>query len=331
MFSYRLPDFKYPVYSVNFNPNSKTLYNQFGNIEIEEIDNLIKSNSFIILDFNRDHPNFILGKTNITEAFDYFSNNGLKNIFYLTSENIPNNSSIRFFPCWLYQKSKEYSTIDMNIKADRNYPLSCLNRFPSPHRIYIFYHLLQKKYFPSCLTSFLGLTNPYNNFTEIGEYNEMYFEVPNEIKLYYQKTKFSKKLNEDKYYWTNDHNPNHAAYLDSYLNLITESTYYHSFFTEKTAKALAGEQLFILAGGKSSIENLKSLGFECFSTINYEYDDIDNWLKRMDSILNLLDNIFLNIKDIFWIYSKERQYNREYFLSGNFRRKCLQQVQDLLK
>jgi len=331
MFSYRLPDFKYPVYSVNFNPNSKTLYNQSGSNTLDEIENLIKSNNFIILDFNRDHPNFILGNTSITEVFNYFSNNGLKNIFYLTSENIPNHEYIRFFPSWLYQKSREYSTIDMNIKTDRTYSLSCLNRFPSPHRIYIFYHLLQKKYFPLCLTSFLGLTNPYNNFNEIGEFNDIYSEIPNEIKSYYQKTKFTKKLAEDTYYWTNDHNPIHSAYNDSYLNLITESTYYHSFFTEKTAKALTGEQLFILAGGQSSITNLKSLGFECFEKINYIYDDVENWIKRMDSILNLLDNIFFNIQDLYWIYSKERKYNREYFLSDNFRRKCLQQVKDLLK
>lgn len=330
MTNYRLPDFIYPTYSVNFDPISQQLYSQSRSFQTDFFENQLSKNEFIILDFNRDHANFTLGPTTVIDAYQHFTTKGYNNIIYFTSENL-DIENIYFFPNWLYCKSKDYSQLNVVGANKRNYLLSCLNRFPSPHRIYFYYHLLHKSYYKDCLTSFLGLVNPYNNYMEIGEYNPLYGSVPNYVKDFYVKTKFQKKLECDLIPWPNDHNPNHSAYTDAYMNVITESTYYHSFFTEKTAKSLATEQLFMLVGGPKSILNLKSLGFEIFDSINHSYDCIDDMIQRVDTIVDNLDNVYYNIEELYWQYSKERIYNSKYFLSDNFRNKCLDPIKNLLK
>jgi len=330
MSNYRLPDFIYPTYSVNFDPNEKRLYSQHSILNCNFLEQILDSNEFVILDFNRDHSNFLFGPTTVIDAYNYFTSQGHNNIIYLSSEKI-DIDRIYFFPTWLYCKSKDYSKIQITFASDRSYKLSCLNRFPSPHRIYFFYKLLQQPFFNECLTSFFGLVNPYNNLIEIGEYNPIYSEVPDYIKQFYEKTKFQKKLTNDLLSIEKLHDPSHPAYSDSYLNIITESTHYHSFFTEKTAKSLIAEQLFIILGGRDSISNLKSLGFECFDSINDEYDSINNMIDRADKIIDIINNIYYNVETIYWQYEKERIHNREYFLSDEFRNKCLDPVENLLK
>lgn len=330
MNNYRLPNFTYPVYSVNFDPKSQQLYSQSRIFHPDFFEKQLSENEFVILDFNRDHANFTLGPTTVIDAYHHFQSKGYHNIIYLTSEKL-DIENVYFFPNWLYCKSTDYSEINIVLTNKRNHLLSCLNRFPSPHRIYFYYKFLHKSYYNDCLTSFLGLVNPYNNYVEIGEFNPIYSSVPNYVKDFYEKTKFQKKLESDHIPWPNDHNPNHAAYADSYMNVITESTYYYSFFTEKTAKSLASEQLFMLIGGSKSILNLKFLGFEIFDSINNSYDLIEDMIERVDHVVDIIDSIYYNIEDLFWQYSKERIYNREYFLSNDFRNKCLDPIKHLLK
>lgn len=330
MSNYRLPDFIYPTYSVNFNPIQKQLYSQHITLDLHNLEQLLNSNEFIILDFNRDHSNFLFGPTTVLDAYNYFTSKGYNNIIYLTSEQV-DNDLIYFFPNWLYCKSKDYSKIQIDLSSARSYKLSCLNRFPSPHRIYFYYNFIHRPYFNECLTSFLGLVNPYNRLIEIGEYNPIYNEVPDYVKQFYEKTKFQKTLQGNTMSMEELHDPTHPAYADSYLNIITESTYYHSFYTEKTAKSLATEQMFMILGGRNSISNLKSLGLECFDLINKDYDNIEDMISRTDKIIDIIDNIYYNIETIFWQYQRERIYNREYFLSDRFRNKCLDPVKNLLK
>lgn len=330
MSNYKLPNFIYPVYSVNFNPNSKKLYSQHALLDEEALEEKLLSNEFVILDFNRDHSNFVFGKTSLLDAYEHFYSKGYTNIIYLSSEQI-DKEHVYFFPNWLYCKSKEYEDIDIHLSSTRQYKLSSLNRFPSPHRIYFYYKLLHRPYYKECLTSFLGLVNPYNNYADVGEYNPIYKEVPEYVKQFYEKNRYQKKLDSDLVAWPNDHNPNNPAYINSYMNVITESTYYYSFFTEKTAKALVAEQLFMLVGGCNSIRNLRSLGFECFNLLNDEYDKIPDMLERVNCIMNIIDNVYANIEELYYQFTEERVYNRIYFLSAEFRNKCLKPVRDLLK
>lgn len=330
MSNYKLPDFIYPTYSVNFDPVSQSLYSQHNTLDLNYLEKTLNSNEYVILDFNRDHSNFLYGPTTVLDAYQYFSGRGYKNIIYLTCEKV-DQDLIYFFPSWLYCKSLQYKNIHLDLQFNRHQKLSCLNRFPSPHRIYFYYKLIHLPYFEECLTSFLGLLNPYNNLIEIGEYNPIYNEVPDYVKQFYEKTKFQRKLCEDMISIEKLHDPNHPAYTDCYMNIITESTYYHSFYTEKTAKSLVTEQLFMILGGSNSISNLKTLGIECFDLINIDYDTVHKFVDRADIIIDIVDKIYYNIEDLFWKYQQERQYNRRYFLSEDFRNKCLSPIRGLLK
>jgi hypothetical protein len=166
----------------------------------------------------------------------------------------------------------------------------------------------------------------------VGAYNEIYKDIPENIKEFFESTKYSKMTESNIQDWNELHDPNYAAFTDTYLNIITESTYFHSFYTEKTAKPLVSEQLFVMVGGSKSISNLKELGFNCFDPlIDSGYDSIENWIERVDCVLKVLDTIYFDNEDIYFHYQKERKYNKEYFLSDSFRNKCLDQVRDLLK
>lgn len=333
MNNYKLPDFIFPTLSINYNPKSKEIYNQYGkNVSLDQIKTLCDHNAFLILDLNRDHSNFLYGQTSAIDVYRFFTKLGINNIIFLTSESINDKPNIIFFPNWLYLKSLQYSQINLDTKNNRTYKLSCLNRFPSPHRVYFLYHLISKNYFDKCLTSFLGFKNPYNALNDIGEFNSIYDDLPIEIKQYFKQNKFTKQLGDDVLNIVSLHDPTHPAYTDSYLNVITESTYYNSFYTEKTAKALFGQQLFIMIGGANSIANLIDLGFQYFDpVISSSYDRISCWKQRIDCAVNLIDSIFDNIEEIYFHFEKEIKFNAEYFVSQSFRNKCLEPISHLLK
>jgi hypothetical protein len=73
------------------------------------------------------------------------------------------------------------------------------------------------------------------------------------------------------------------VYNQCYYSIIAETCAYpdFSFYTEKTAKAIAGKRLFVFFAGKHYLKNLKKLGFKTFdSIIDESYDQIDDDEER---------------------------------------------------
>jgi len=79
-------------------------------------------------------------------------------------------------------------------------------------------------------------------------------------------------------------------YDQSFAQLISESTVYCTFFTEKTTNALAKGKPFLVCGPAGYHENLRKFGFELYDEIfNYSFDSEPDQTKRFEKcIANLL-------------------------------------------
>ena len=73
-------------------------------------------------------------------------------------------------------------------------------------------------------------------------------------------------------------------YNQSYYSIVAETTAkysFFSFFTEKTAKPIVAQRLFIMFAAKNYLKNLRKLGFQTFDgIIDESYDQIDDNTQR---------------------------------------------------
>lgn len=72
-------------------------------------------------------------------------------------------------------------------------------------------------------------------------------------------------------------------YKQSMYSLVCETRYAndYSFFTEKIAKPIVGQRLFIVISGQHYLKNLRALGFKTFgSIIDESYDDVEDNEQR---------------------------------------------------
>lgn len=65
-----------------------------------------------------------------------------------------------------------------------------------------------------------------------------------------------------------------------------------SFFTEKVAKPMLAQRLFVVASGQYYLRNLRKLGFRTFDgIIDESYDEIEDCYQRIHQVCKLVDDI----------------------------------------
>ena len=90
------------------------------------------------------------------------------------------------------------------------------------------------------------------------------------------------------------YNFNKRAALDSYFSIVSETHYADDqqtcFISEKTFKAIANRQPFIILGNRNSLTHLKNLGYKTFdSIIDESYDELES-IHRMNAIIQEIRN-----------------------------------------
>lgn len=100
--------------------------------------------------------------------------------------------------------------------------------------------------------------------------------------------------------------------------------------TEKILKPIACGHPFILIGSPGSLEYLRSYGFKTFSgLINEDYDQIQNPVRRLDAIVNLMKDITSMSENdkinLFQQMSCVAKQNQEIFFSDNFQNYIIQE------
>ena len=105
--------------------------------------------------------------------------------------------------------------------------------------------------------------------------------------------------------------------LESWIQIISETYFYDEyetlFLSEKTFKAIASSQPFIILGNKGSLKELKKLGYKTFDKWwDESYDELSD-CDRMNAIIEVLKDIDKIEDKISWFKSMKEviDYNKE--------------------
>lgn len=317
--------FKVPYYH---NPKNIIFNNDFS-INYEFFEKLTPSSPVVI--------NLSLDPYNVKEINELLKLQGINTdkIIFLTSnydlDSTYNN--IIFYPSWLISSGRLLKKLPINTK--RNNKVSCLNRIAKCHRFYLFYLLKEKKYFNELIYTLQGMSSYDNNLTwdngQIVGFDHLPPKIKSELKKLNLNVTTVQTSDPDKA--ANDHSVDHIAYTDSYMNIITETSYNLAtpFFSEKTIKPLASGQLFLMAGDQNSINSLRALGFETFDHAfdNHKYDNFFTYKQRIDFMVELVDSVYENIESIYFDNIQAITHNQDYALSDRFRNRFFKPLLDL--
>jgi hypothetical protein len=120
----------------------------------------------------------------------------------------------------------------------------------------------------------------------------------------------------------------YLIYNQSWFSVITETNVDYNFFTEKTAKALLAQRMFVVLGAPNLLSELRAMGFETFGDVLDEsYDTVcDNttrWSLAIDQITHICK------QDPLLLYQKilpVLQHNQQHLLKQDMIKQAQQQM-----
>jgi hypothetical protein len=112
----------------------------------------------------------------------------------------------------------------------------------------------------------------------------------------------------------------YKIYNQTWYSVICETWPDRIFYTEKLAKPLIGQRLFVLIGAQHMLKHLRNFGFKTFGTvIDESYDDIEENELRWQMAWNQIEN--LSNQDPKSIYEKIQStvdHNYKLIMSQNW-------------
>lgn len=217
-------------------------------------------------------------------------NFNVKSFYFVSEYQVPQqhfqNLTIVMFPVW-YFSSRMYNLDKVISVTDKTHPFSCLNRAPSYHRLLFYYYLKQENLLSKFIYSFYGKC-PYNNVTIDPLVYDFDLERIPDAQLRDVAAACFKDfpiVAADEPLAINDHTTDHPAYNKAWCNVVTETSYYLPFTSEKIWKPIASKQLFLIIGPPGINSYLESLGFYTFSSFN------DNLLSHKKRILSVVREV----------------------------------------
>lgn len=277
--------------------------------DYEEIEQL-KQYRFVIINCSTEH----WGEDFVPWFNQLIKPTGLK--YIIISSNPADHliePNIIFYPYYYYGSIEVNRQTPLDeIKLERNYLLSSLNRVPRPHRILTYLTFNKKPYFDKCLFSL------HAPFDEYSDPNALKLDADTLTEWDLLKDSLPKQRRVDL-------SSRDDAYTDSYINLITESNVAPGvYITEKTWKPVSVGQLFLLMGSPNSIAFLKDCGVDVYEDyIDHKYYDNEMVAEtRVQKIFNLADSLVS--KDLHKIYQEtqaRREKNIENYFNGSFNNK----------
>jgi hypothetical protein len=94
-----------------------------------------------------------------------------------------------------------------------------------------------------------------------------------------------------------------TAHLDSYFEIVVETNFYSDtiFHSEKTFKAIAWLQPFVMCAEHHSVQTLRDFGYDVFDDIiDHSYDNIKDHPQRMTALFDEIQRL-CGISDVEWI------------------------------
>jgi hypothetical protein len=212
-----------------------------------------------------------------------------------------------FYPYWYQDSIRRFSK--QPITDVKIYKLSCLNGNPRPHRILNYFRLTDTNYSNTLIsihTEDRTITKTDDDWLLDSTILEQWLQLAPQLK---NRTESCTQL------------PDNPAYLDTYVNLVTETTVIDRLFiTEKTWKPIASGQLFLILGNPGTIQFLRDQGVDTFDDyINHSYDLEANPATKLDLLYKSLDQLMIsNLEDIYKQTRQRRLENASRFFAGTF-------------
>lgn len=209
----------------------------------------------------------------------------------------------------------------VNKQQPKRYIFSCLNNIAKAHRTVTLYNLFCDVNFRKCLVSLSD------------DYDLMYREKINKLVLSRDIREYSSNFNEQKFdefykllpikcpqeissripFWVHD------AYIDSYVNIVTEHDFTTDFVSEKSIKPFLTEQMPVFIAGANTVQHLRDLGLDVFDDyIDHSYDCESNPILRLNKVRQTIKKLLvLNWEKIYLDTRQRRTNNRNFLLSNN--------------
>ena len=283
-FSFKLDTFNYTQEQLNFLRNNKNIIvvyfyaNEFYNIQSEDLNQIIEYCKKFNIEKNRFY--YITGD---------LSNNNIENPVFKT---------VNYNILELYTKLRATTRYETNNPDKKEKHYICLNSRDKPERKYIIGQLGAMDLLKYGFVSFLFGSISGKSFNK-NLYNTENFCKNKEDYINFW-NKQNKPLKTDT---TRDNDKDENFKVDmnlinnSYINIVNETRIIvdHKdflFITEKTYKSILWMQPFLIIGNKGSLAYLRSKGYETFpELIDESYDDIENYVDRMNAVLYEIERI----------------------------------------
>lgn len=215
-----------------------------------------------------------------------------------------------FHPNWYYVAMD--TLLDQGIGSNnRQYLASCLNAKARPHRIYNYIQLRNKPYFKDCCISFSNKEIVRNNDVVIDSHTQVQWEMI--------KDSLCANVFEADFAGPTINIP---AFTDAYINLVAETHVIPGLFvTEKTWKAVAAGQFFLIVGSAGTVAYLRDQGVDTFDDLidHKYYDNEPDWRLRIDRVHQLLDSLVTqDLPELYRQTYARRLANQQKFFKGEF-------------
>jgi hypothetical protein len=237
--------------------------------------------------------------------FQTFLGEFLDNTIYLSSDYLRGTSqfvSTQYSNYWelkisqLAGRNPDYTDAKMNPIAPAKFKAICKNRLTRPHRIEIVKRINDLNLQHDINYSFgivphhgtglnftlLGLTRVIKKTARIWKHDVE--ELSAWVIRHGEKHLFHENIDLSKNQASTISDELFNAHLDSYFEMIVETNYVeHTIFhSEKTFKAIAWSQPFVMFAERYSVQALRELGYDVFDDfIDHSYDNIADPIERM--------------------------------------------------
>ena len=243
------------------------------------------------------------------------------------------NNDSTFYPFWPIYYPK---FVDVKIPTDsdamnviRKYKFSCLNGHPTDDRTVNLLHMKSRSMYDDAVLSFnivdtggpnatLDIENTRNMLLNVcPELVDIFDKVFPYLPIHHHAVPPMPTAEQNKWLFKLPLEITPAAYLDSYINIVTETS--DNFISEKLMKPILAGQLFVTTSNQKTLNLLREMGFDIFDDIfdGHQYAEHDDIYRRIDAMHGLMERI--NELDMQSLYSdtvSRRMHNRELLLSG---------------
>jgi len=217
-----------------------------------------------------------------------------------------------------YQNGKNYK---------RKYLYSCLNNIAKAHRLCVLIKIFYSNYSSKCLTS-MSRTTSYGTLLneEFTQRDIREFSTYSDQQILDFFNTLPQTCPQE-----SDHKVSfwlHDAYINSYLNVVTEHDFESKFFSEKSIKPFLTETMAIFVAGPGTVQLLRDIGLDVFDDIiDHSYDNENDPTVRLSKIHTVLDQMSIwNWEVIYSATADRRKANRDFLLSGSLMKDFTQKL-----